>query len=124
MADADIPAPPDHLNASKHFWTAVLEEWELSAPEIEILALACSALDRADSARKAVRRQGAVLEAPPHGSLRVNPSVTIARNEALTAAKLLKELKLAAEDDLPAVHRSPRAPRGSGRVAKAKSARA
>jgi phage terminase small subunit len=119
---SDLPTPPDHLNGSRHFWTAVLTEWELSAPEIEILALACSALDRADSARKAVRRQGAVLEAPPHGSLRVNPSVTIARNEALTAAKLLKELKLAAEDDAPAVHRGARAQRGGGRVARAKSA--
>jgi hypothetical protein len=85
------------------------------------LRLACESLDRATSARKAIRRLGQVYASEPHGAPRPRPELAIARAEATLAARLLKQLDLT-EDGAPAVHRGPRQQRGGGRVNRAKSA--
>jgi hypothetical protein len=122
MTDIEIPAPPSHLNGSAELFARVVNEWPLEAEELEILRLACESIDRAASARKAIRRLGMTYESAPHGAPRPRPELQIARSEAALAARLLKQLDLT-EDGGPAVHRGPHVARGSGRVNRAKSVR-
>lgn len=121
MTDPEIPAAPSHLEGSTALYKRVVAEWPLEPEELEVLRLACESLDRAASARRAIRRKGQTYESAPHGAPRARPELAIARTEAALAARLLKQLDLT-EEGASAVHRGPRPQRGCGRVSQAKSA--
>lgn len=54
-----VPAPPEGLSArSAGLWERVLDQYELSAAELELLAEACRSLDRADQLRAVVDLEG------------------------------------------------------------------
>jgi phage terminase small subunit len=112
------PDAPAHLTGSTALWEQVTSDWELQPEELEILRLACESLDRANSARKAIRRHGQTYESQPHGAPRPRPELAIARSEAQLAARLLKQLDL--EDEPEHTNRG-RVVRGTGRVARAKA---
>jgi len=118
---AETLKPPSHLAGSSALWTKVTSEWELAPEELAILTLACESLDRAATARRAIKRHGQTYDSEPHGAPRPRPELAIARAEAALAAKLLKQLDLD-EPEAPAVHRGPRAQRGGGRVTRQKQA--
>lgn len=86
-------------------WDAVLDDYELSPDEVEVLRLACEALDAADRARLELV-DGLVVQGR-YGP-RAHPAVAISRDQAALAARLLKQLGL---NDIPTpANRRHRAP--------------
>ena len=64
MADEyTAPAAPRHLNVTgARFWREFCTDWELEdTDDLELLRLACEALDRATQARKIVRTEGLTI---------------------------------------------------------------
>lgn len=92
--------PPRHLSAaSKRFWRAILGDFILEPHHIELLRLACEALDRAAEARIALA-DGNVLVDGRYGP-RLSPMVAVERDSALRAARLLNLLGLDLSDGRP-----------------------
>jgi phage terminase small subunit len=87
------PRAPAYLSpASRRLWRTVVVEYELGPGEVEILALALVALDRAAEARRILDHEGIVV-AGLH-SPRVHPCVAIERSSSLTFGRLLRQLGL------------------------------
>jgi len=116
-----IPEPPSHLAGSRALFEQIACEWTLAPEEVQILTLACESVDRASSARRAIRRHGQTYNAEPHGSPRPRPELAIARSEAQLAARLLKQLDLGDDEELQRA--TPRAVTRSGRLSRAKASR-
>jgi len=76
--------PPSGLSRrSSALWKAVVEEFELSPAELELLRSALIALDRADEAAKVIKKEG-VTAPDRYGSPKVHPAVDVeARSRAL-----------------------------------------
>lgn len=91
-------APPEHLSAAAGaLWRLVLDEYELTPVDVEVLRLALEALDRADEARRLVDADGAVV-LDRFGQHRVHPGVAVERDARLAYARLVRQLDL---DGLP-----------------------
>src|SRR6266542_3766868 len=100
---------PTHLKApGKRLWSSVTGDYEVDAPGLELLRLACEALDRADEARRAIEHDGAYI-ADRYGNPRPHPAIAVERDSRLAAARLMRQLGLLDQPDnrLP----SPRLPR-------------
>lgn len=84
---APAPPAPDGLSdRSAALWAEVVNGWELSPAELELLRSALVALDRADEAAAVVAELG-VTVADRWGSPKANPAADIeARNRGLFAA--------------------------------------
>jgi hypothetical protein len=65
-------------------WKAVLSRWELGPHELELLRLACEALDRCEEAREAVARDGAYVEG--RFGLKAHPALAVERDARIGAA--------------------------------------
>lgn len=82
MADR---APSGLSKRAGALWRAVLEDYELSSAELELLRCALVALDRADQAAATVKAEG-VTVLDRYGSPKAHPACDIeARNRALFA---------------------------------------
>jgi phage terminase small subunit len=92
--------------AGRRLWRAVLDDFELDAAGMELLGLACRALDRAALAQAALEEDG-LFQLDRYGSKRVHPGVAIVRDASTQAARLLRELGLDA-GELVADVRPPR----------------
>jgi phage terminase small subunit len=93
------PTPPEHLSArSRRLWTTIVEDYELEAPEHETLRMALEARDRAEQARKTLRREGLVYKdrfQAPHA----HPCVAIERDSRAAWLRLMAALDLPMEED-------------------------
>jgi P27 family predicted phage terminase small subunit len=90
---SDLPPPPDHLNAtSRQWWETVVATFVLEASDLILLQLAAEALDRCQSAREQISREGLTISG--RQGLKPNPAAAIARDSALVFSRLLKELNL------------------------------
>jgi phage terminase small subunit len=100
---AKPPKAPGHLSAeSKKFWRWAVEEFVLELHDFRLLKLACESLDMAEGARVQLAKEG-VTFLDVRGKPRAHPAVAIERDASITAARLIRELRLseAAEDARP-----------------------
>jgi P27 family predicted phage terminase small subunit len=93
-ADAKRPEPPAHLSKKmKAFWRSVFQRKTLQEYQIEILLKACEAHDRAEQARRILKREGLTYE-DRFGQPRSRPEVAIERDSRAQYAKLLDQAGL------------------------------
>ena len=97
---------PKHLErATKVWWRALVEEFELEEHHLRLLQLAAEAWDRCAQAREVLAAEGLIymdrFEQP-----RARPEVAIERDSRLAFARLLRELALDVEPP-PNGHRPP-----------------
>ena len=88
---------PKHLErATKAWWRALVDEYELEAHHVRLLTLAAQAWDRAEQARVILAKEGLTykdrFEQP-----RARPEVAIERDGRIAFARLLRELALDVE---------------------------
>jgi phage terminase small subunit len=104
------PKPPRHLSASTRKWfSSVVTEFVLEDFHLRLLELCCVAWDRAQSARRGIKKHGLTYKAV-NGDIRPRPEVLIERNSMVTFARLLRELAL----DVPPPGAEVRLPRLAG----------
>jgi hypothetical protein len=94
MTVEENPKPPTDLSAeSSAWWTSVIETYELAPHHVLLLTQAARALDRAEAARKALKKNGSIY-VDKHGVRRPAPEVLIERNAAVLFSRLVRELRL------------------------------
>jgi hypothetical protein len=92
---------PSHLAApGRRLWLSATGDFEIDPPGLELLRLACEALDRADEARVAIERDGAYI-AGRYADIRPHPALAVERDSRLAAARLIRELGLLDPPDHP-----------------------
>jgi phage terminase small subunit len=91
VAQTQTPNPPPHLSKKmKEFWCSV---FKLATPqpfEVLILKEACEAFDRAEQARRILKKEGLVYS-DRFQQPRSRPEVGIERDSKALFAKLLKQ---------------------------------
>ena len=99
---ADHPAPTHLASEGKRFWTDVVAEYgeDLEPFELQLLRLACEALDRGVQSRKALRRHG-LTYVSPQGAPVARPEVALEKASRAAFAQLVKQLGLGAVEDEP-----------------------
>ncbi len=104
---ADNPKPPRHLRpATRRWFAAVVDEFELEPHHIRLLTLACEAWDRGQQAREVIDADGMTFS-DRFGQPKARPEVAIERESRIGFARLLRELAL----DVDAPAEPPRAVR-------------
>lgn len=101
------PRVPSYLEKSgRSLWTRVLKVFDLTEPQdLERLAVACCAADRAAEAREAIAADGAIVE-DRFGQPKPHPAVDIERHAWTAQLRALREMGLDALEVAP-----PRPPR-------------
>ncbi|MCK1445867.1 hypothetical protein IVB34_22085 [Bradyrhizobium sp. 2] len=101
------PRPPAHLEpATKKWWRAVVEDFDLEPHHLRLLQLAAEAWDSAQSARAVIQTEG-MTYVDRFGCPKPRPEVAIERDSRIGFARLLRELALDGVNGPEA----PRAPR-------------
>lgn len=96
--------PPKHLRpATRRWWLAVVEDYELEDHHVRLLTLAGESWDRAAAAREAIAAHG-ITFTDRFGAPRARPEVAIERDSRIAFARLVRELRL---DVMPEDPRSP-----------------
>jgi P27 family predicted phage terminase small subunit len=91
--------PPAHLSpAARKWFRSVIEDFDLEDHDMNLLVLACEALDRGEQARKTLLEHG-VTFIDRFGCPRAHPCVAIERDSRLAYARLLRELSLSEDGD-------------------------
>ena len=92
---AAIPAPPGHLGlVAAELWRSISSTYEFTdAASTQILAEACSALDRSERCRAAITEDGEVIRGRG-GLLRPHPLLTAEIQSRALACRLLARLGL------------------------------
>jgi phage terminase small subunit len=99
MTQVAKPTPPEHLSArSRRLWTTTLDTYDLEPTEVETLRMALEARDRAEQARKALRREGLTYQ-DRFGAPHAHPAVAIERDSRAAWLRLTGALDLPLEDD-------------------------
>jgi phage terminase small subunit len=97
------PSAPTRLRPeTRAWWKETQAGYELYAPhELLLLGLAGDAIDRITAANEAIATDGAFLPGRYAGSVRPHPGLGVARDGAVTLARLLRELALSDESRPP-----------------------
>ena len=105
--------PPRHLKAAtRRWWSAVVESWDLEQHHVRLLTLAAESWDRSEAARKVVVKDGLTVT-DRFGQVKVHPAVHVERDAKIAFARLLRDLDL--DVDLPKENRRPPTLRSVGR---------
>jgi hypothetical protein len=103
MTALNGPKRPSGLGArGAHFWTTTTTAFTLEPAEQELLAEICRTLDLCDQLRAAVARAGLTWTAPS-GQERIHPGVAELRQARALVGRLLGQLALPNEDELPLI---------------------
>jgi hypothetical protein len=119
--------PPRHLSVeARALWRELHARYEFEPAEEKTLRLALEALDRANQARRAIRRLGLTYE-DRFGAPHPRPEVVIERDSRQAWLRLMGALDLPTEQEPAEKPRTIRGqfsgtPRGSGCVALARGA--
>ena len=89
----DLKAPAHLKAATRRWWLDVVGTYDLEPHHVKLLTLAAEAWDRAEEARKAVRKHGLTYDSR-FNEPRARPEVAIERDSRLGFARLLRELDL------------------------------
>ena len=93
-AEAIPPDPPPHLSKKmKVFWRGVFELRNLQPYQVLILVKACEAHDRAEQARRILKKEGLIYQ-DRFKQPRSRPEVGIERDNKALFAKLLGQIHL------------------------------
>jgi hypothetical protein len=90
--------PPRDLRAKgrgRKFWQAIVDEFEPSSSELEMLAEACRTLDELDELRRSVAADGATVVGS-RGQTRVHPALGELRQSRAELRRLLDALGIPA----------------------------
>lgn len=104
-----IPCPKHLKRDGKRLFKRITDEYTLDTHHIELLRLACEALDRASEARKALDTHGTIFM-DRHGQPKPRPEAKILNDSRIAAARLLREIGLDAQEP----ETTPRPPRLRG----------
>ena len=92
------PRPPSHLApATRRWFRAVVEEFELESHHVRLLTLACEAWDRGQQARRVVEKEGLVFS-DFRGQPKARPEIAIERDARTSFARLVREMGLDVAD--------------------------
>jgi phage terminase small subunit len=95
------PPPPNHLSKKmKAFWISVFERKDLEPHEAMIFLKACEAHDRAEQARRILKREGLTYQ-DRFQQPRARPDVSIEYRGRATFAKLLGQINLYGPEWMP-----------------------
>jgi hypothetical protein len=93
--------PPKYLTpkgAGRAFWADVHAEFEIrDSHHLQLLAEACSCLDRITEARKQIEKDGAFVR-DRFSQIKEHPGQKTIRDNQILLARLLRELQLDAEE--------------------------
>lgn len=92
MNDA-IKAPTHLEKETKLWWSEVAADYELEPHHLRTLTLACEQWDRAQAARKLIKKEGITIT-DRFGQPKPHPAVAIARDASIAFARLMRELAL------------------------------
>ncbi len=89
--------PPKHLSKeSKKFFSDLVRGYDRDEAAVELLRLACEALDRVREARRIIKKNGMMLKLRGGGS-KAHPMLAVEKDSRIASARLLRELNLDAE---------------------------
>ena len=92
-----VPKPPSHLSdATRTWWSAIVADFELEHHHERLLRGCCEAWDRAETARREVKRAGMFYK-DRFGAPKVHPGVDAERKARDQFRLLLRELALDVE---------------------------
>jgi phage terminase small subunit len=99
VTDTDtLPAPPGHLSEpQKRLWTELVERFDFDIHELKLLRAACEALDRANQARRAIRKHGLTYESR-YGAPVARPEIKIESQANRLASTLIRQLGIPTEE--------------------------
>ncbi len=104
-------APAKWCKSAAKFWRAVCRDFHVNEPQaVALLTAACWQLHRADQAKNAIDRDGAIIK-DRFNQERPHPAVDVERKAQLAFLRLARELGL--DIQLPTETRGPRRP-GTG----------
>ena len=90
--------PPAHLRpATKRWWKAVVDRYEMEAHHLKLLEMAATSWDRAEEARVAISKNGLTCEGRFGPKLR--PEVAVEEKNKVIFARLIRELNLSETPD-------------------------
>jgi phage terminase small subunit len=97
MAESKPKAPRGLQARGRAFWRAVVDTYELTVDEVELLREVCRTLDVAEELAAVLDRDGATTTGSV-GQTRVHPAVGELRATRLALGRLLGQLGLPSED--------------------------
>ena len=88
------PAPPKRLRKrGRDYWRIVLDLYDLDEADQALLLAACEMLDRADSAREQVDKEGQT-QVDRFGQVKPHPCIDIERQALMAFVRVRRELAL------------------------------
>lgn len=98
MSETRSPSAPTDLGTrGRRVWRETLAKWDLTKPELELLAEVCRRLDRIDAYRTVIDAEG-LMVAGSMGQWVPHPLLAAERAEVTLVSKLLGQLALPDED--------------------------